>query len=387
VLFRSLGRESWKYAWAMDITDAERAKGKTEECGIAWFNTESKRFTVLDAPGHKSFVPHMIGGASQADVAILVISAKKGEFESGFDKGGQTREHAMLAKTVGVRQLIVVVTKMDDNTVNWEQERFDEIVSKLSPYLKQVGYSPSDVAWIPISGLIGTNIKIKVPTETCAWYPGQSLLDHMDTMKPPDRLFDKPLRLPVSAKYRDRGVMIVGKLEAGTIKEGEKLVLMPNKHNCFAEKLFLDLHPIKLAEPGDNVIIKLADIAEDDISPGFVLCRPGSLVPVVKRFRAHVIVLEHKSIVTAGYTCVMHIHAVVQEVSFESLEALVDKRGKVVQQQNPRFVRPGQAVFAVLSLDSGACVETYKDFTQLGRFMLRDEGRTIGVGVILDLID
>jgi len=384
---KALNRESWKFAWAMDITDTERAKGKTEECGVAWFRTANKQFTVLDAPGHKSFVPHMIGGASQADVAVLVISARRGEFETGFDKGGQTREHAMLAKTVGVRQLIVAVTKMDDPTVNWDKERFDEIETKLSAYLKQVGYAPNEIVWIPISGLAGINIKNRAPQGTCSWYPGPSLLEYLDEMKPPERLFDKPLRLPIMAKYKDRGMFITGKLESGTIKKGERLVLMPNRNPVIAEKLFLDNAAIKVAEPGDNVRVKLQGVNEEDISAGFVLCRPDSLVPVVKKFQARVIILEHKSIICAGYTCVMHIHSVVQEVTFDELEALTDKRGAKVLQEKPKFVRPNQTVLARLSLESAACLQTYKDFQQLGRFMLRDEGKTIAIGVVTELLD
>eukprot|EP00299_Pterocystis_sp_00344_P010530 c4725_g1_i1.p1 GENE.c4725_g1_i1~~c4725_g1_i1.p1 ORF type:complete len:608 (+),score=168.00 c4725_g1_i1:32-1825(+) len=384
---KALNRETWKFAWAMDITDAERAKGKTEECGIGWFKTENKQFTVLDAPGHKSYVPHMIGGASQADVAILVISARRGEFETGFEKGGQTREHAMLAKTVGVRQLVVAVTKMDDPTVLWDKARFDEILEKLGVFLKQVGFAPNEVVWIPISGLQGINIKDRNTPEQCPWYSGPSLLGYLDEMKPPERLYDRPLRLPISAKYKDRGVMVIGKLEAGTIKMGERLVMMPNRNQVIAEKLFLDAAPISAAEPGDNVRIKLLNINEEDISSGFVLCRPDDLVPVVSKFRARVIVLEHKSIITAGYTCVMHIHSVVQEVTFDEMEAITDKKGSKVLQQNPKFVRPGQTVMAKMVLESAACIQAYKDYQQLGRFMLRDEGKTIAIGVITDILE
>lgn len=293
----------------------------------------------------------------------------------------------MLAKTVGVRQLIVAVTKMDDPTVQWAQPRFDEIVERLTPFLKQVGFAGTDIHWLPISGLQGLNISDRIPDGMCPWYNGPSLLEMLDTMKPPERLFDKPLRLPVAAKYKERGVIVVGKLESGTIEKGDKLTLMPNKNPVTVEKLYLDDTPIAHAEPGDNVRLKLlGGISEDDISPGFVLCRPDNLVPVVTKFKARVIILEHKSILCAGYSAVMHLHAAVKEVVFEELEALVDKRGTKVLQARPKFVKSNQAVLAVLTLDSPVCMQTYKDYQQLGRFMLRDEGKTVGIGVVTELV-
>eukprot|EP00657_Telonema_sp_P-1_P002883 TRINITY_DN1669_c0_g1_i1.p1 TRINITY_DN1669_c0_g1~~TRINITY_DN1669_c0_g1_i1.p1 ORF type:complete len:390 (-),score=136.28 TRINITY_DN1669_c0_g1_i1:89-1258(-) len=179
---KAKNRESWKFAWALDVTDQERAKGKTEECGRAFFETEQKRFVIIDAPGHKSFVPHMIGGASQADAAVLVISARRGEFETGFEKGGQTREHAMLAKTAGVKRLIVVINKMDDPTVEWAKDRYDECVTKLTPYLKNVGFKLSEIQWMPVSGLGGHNLRERLLPGVADWYEGPSLLEYLDAV-------------------------------------------------------------------------------------------------------------------------------------------------------------------------------------------------------------
>ena len=220
-------RESWFLAYIMDTNEEERAKGITVEVGRAYFETEHKRFTVLDAPGHKNYVPNMIAGAAQADAGVLVISARKGEFESGFDRSGQTREHVLLAKTLGVKRLIVVVNKMDEETVNWSQERYDSIVTRLSPYLKSVGYNVQrDVTFLPISGLKGYNLKDHAPEGVCPWYTGPSLFEILDAIEIGGRDANGPLRLPVLDKFSDRGCMITGKVESG------RLVRMRVKYDC-----------------------------------------------------------------------------------------------------------------------------------------------------------
>ncbi len=192
---KAIGRESWKYAWAMDTTDEERAKGKTQECGRATFSTASRHYTILDAPGHKNFVPFMIGGAAQAEIGVLVISAKTGEFESGFDKGGQTREHAVLAKTAGVNFLVVAVNKMDE--VSWSKERFDDIRERLEPFLKQAGFNiKTQVTFIPLEGLSGKNLKDSIGT--CNWYQGPSLLEQLDSVEVTELNAQGDLRLSVA---------------------------------------------------------------------------------------------------------------------------------------------------------------------------------------------
>jgi peptide chain release factor subunit 3 len=206
---KEAGRETWYISWALDLTKEERSKGKTVEVGRGFFETERRRYSILDAPGHKTYVPNMIGGASQADVGVLVISARKGEYETGFEKGGQTREHAMLAKTQGVNKLIVAVNKMDDPTVEWSEDRFKECTTKLAQFLKGVGYNPkTDVAFMPISAQTTIGIKDRVSKELAPWYDGPSLLEYLDNMKALDRKLNAPFMMPISAKYRDLGTMI-----------------------------------------------------------------------------------------------------------------------------------------------------------------------------------
>ncbi|MEQ2185430.1 Eukaryotic peptide chain release factor GTP-binding subunit ERF3A, partial [Goodea atripinnis] len=231
-------------SWALDTNQEERDKGKTVEVGRAYFETEKKHFTILDAPGHKSFVPNMIGGASQADLAVLVISARKGEFETGFEKGGQTREHAMLAKTAGVKHLIVLVNKMDDPTVNWSLERYEECKEKLVPFLKKVGFNPKkDIHFMPCSGLTGANLKDPVPE--CPWYTGLPFISHLDSLPNFNRPSDGPVRLPIVDKYKDMGTVILGKLESGSISKALQLTMMPNRVRDKHKHVLLVLHALQ----------------------------------------------------------------------------------------------------------------------------------------------
>jgi peptide chain release factor subunit 3 len=213
---KDAGRETWYISWALDLNKEERAQGKTIEVGRGFFETEKRRYSILDAPGHKTYVPNMIGGASQADVGVLVISARKGEYETGFEKGGQTREHAMLAKTQGVNKLVIVVNKMDDPTVEWSEERYKECTTKLIQFLKGVGYNPkTDIAMMPVSAQTFTGIKERVPKETAPWYGGPSLLEYLDGMQALERKLNAPFMMPIAAKYKDMGTMVEGKIESG----------------------------------------------------------------------------------------------------------------------------------------------------------------------------
>lgn len=218
------GRDSWWLAYVMDVSDDEKAKGKTVEVGRATFDTPSKKYTIFDAPGHKNYVPNMIMGAAMADVAGLVISARKGEFEAGFEKEGQTREHAQLAKSLGVQKLVVIVNKMDE--CKWAKSRWDEIQSGLDPFLRKTGYSAEDVVYIPIAGLTGENIQTK--TDKCNWYNGPCMMDVLDQIKLDVRYPQGPLRIPILDKMKDKDLIIHGKVENGTVRLGDKMALMPS---------------------------------------------------------------------------------------------------------------------------------------------------------------
>lgn len=381
-------RESWYLSWALDTNQEERDKGKTVEVGRAYFETEKKHFTILDAPGHKSFVPNMIGGASQADVAVLVISARRGEFETGFERGGQTREHAMLVKTAGVRYLIVVVNKMDDPTVEWEEERYLEIKDKLTPYLKKCGFNPkTDLYYLPVSGLTGVNLKDR-STTICPWYTGPSLIGYLDNLPEINRMSTGPVRMPIVDRYKDMGTIVLGKVESGMIKKNQVLTIMPNKQvSVEVMTLWVDEEEADEAGPGANVKVKLKNVEEDDAMPGFVLCSPDSLCHTGKVFDAQIVILEHKSIICAGYSAVMHIHCSAEEVSIKNLICLVDRKTGDKSKTRPRFIKQDQIAIVRLEVTAGiTCMESFKEFPQMGRFTLRDEGRTIAIGKVLKVI-
>ncbi|XP_051570258.1 eukaryotic peptide chain release factor GTP-binding subunit ERF3A-like isoform X1 [Myxocyprinus asiaticus] len=378
-------RETWYLSWALDTNQEERDKGKTVEVGRAYFETEKKHFTILDAPGHKSFVPNMIGGASQADLAVLVISARKGEFETGFEKGGQTREHAMLAKTAGVKHLIVLVNKMDDPTVNWSLERYEECKEKLVPFLKKVGFNPrKDVHFMPCSGLTGANLK--EPVEHCPWYTGLPFITHLESLPNFNRSSDGPVRLPIVDKYKDMGTVVLGKLESGSISKAQQLVMMPNRHTVEVLILLSDDVETDDAGPGENLKLRLKGIEEEEILPGFILCTAESLCHSGRTFDAQIVIIEHKSIICPGYNAVLHIHTCIEEVQITALICLVDKKTGEKSKTRPRFVKQDQVCIARLRTAGTICLETFKDFPQMGRFTLRDEGKTIAIGKVLKLV-
>ncbi|KAJ4293918.1 translation termination factor GTPase eRF3 [Collariella sp. IMI 366227] len=388
---KDMGRETWYLSWALDLTNEERAKGKTVEVGRGFFETDKRKYSILDAPGHKTYVPHMIGGASQADVGVLVISARKGEYETGFEKGGQTREHAMLAKTQGVNKLVVVINKMDDPTVNWSKERYTECTTKLQQFLKGTGYNlKTDVFFMPIAAQMTYGIKERVPKDKCPWYDGPSLLEYLDSMQALERKVNAPFMMAVAGKYRDMGTMIEGKIEAGVVKKGMSLVMMPNKQSVDVSAAYGETEDeVTIAQCGDQVRLRLRGIEEEEILPGFVLCSPKRLVHNVTKFEAQIRILDLKSILTAGFNCVLHVHAAIEEVTFAALLHKLQKGTNRKSKLPPSHAKKGDSIIAILEVTGGAgsvCVERFEDYPQMGRFTLRDQGQTIAIGKITKLI-
>mmetsp|Transcript_23587 Transcript_23587/g.18033 ORF Transcript_23587/g.18033 Transcript_23587/m.18033 type:complete len:603 (+) Transcript_23587:66-1874(+) len=389
-------RESWFLAFIMDTGEEERAKGKTVEVGRAHFETEKNRYTILDAPGHKNYVPNMISGAAQADVGILVISARKGEFETGFERGGQTREHALLARTLGVQYLVVVVNKMDDPTVEWDRNRYEECVGKLKPYLKQCGYViKKDVKFLPISGLNGDNIMNEVPSSKCNWWKEMyttgahntstpTLLSTLDNLAISNRNPDGPLRVPVLDRYLERGCIVMGKVESGTIRVGDEIVFAPTRKRAKVEEIVIVEDRVRSAKPGEDVLLKFS-VNVDDVQKGYVLCHSTHIAPAVMEVKvqlALVDMLEHRPLFTPGYEAVMHVHTVEVEVVCSELVAVIDK-GKYIKRP---FARTSQGCIAKLTMPVTTCMESFENFPSLGRLTLRDEGRTIAIGKIIEVI-
>ena len=382
---KEAGRETWYLSWALDLTNEERSKGKTVEVGRAHFKvdipspdgTVERHFSILDAPGHKSYVHHMIGGASQADIGVLLVSARKGEYETGFEKGGQTREHALLARNTGVKKLIATVNKMDDPTVEWSKARFDECTVKVQKFLEALGYKKDDLLFMPISAQKTLGVKDRVPKDLAPWYDGPSLLEYLTNMKMPERKINAPFMMPVSAKYRDLGTMVEGRVESGVIKKNGTCKLMPNRTDVQISALYGETEEeIPTASCGDQVRMRLRGVEEEDILPGFVLCSPKRPVHCVKAFEAKIRILELKSILTAGYNCVLHVHSAVEEVTFASLLHKLEPGTGRKSKRPPPFASKGQTIIARLEVTSAAgavCAERFEDYNQLGRFTLRDQ--------------
>ncbi|CAK9439638.1 uncharacterized protein LODBEIA_P37380 [Lodderomyces beijingensis] len=384
---KDAGRQGWYLSWVMDTNKEERNDGKTIEVGKAYFETDKRRYTILDAPGHKMYVSEMIGGASQADVGILVISARKGEYETGFEKGGQTREHALLAKTQGVNKIIVVVNKMDDPTVNWSKERYNECTSKLGMFLKGIGYSKEDIVFMPVSGYTGAGLKERVSSKDCPWYDGPSLLEFLDNMDTLNRKINGPFMLPISGKMKDMGTVVEGKIESGHIRKGGNLLLMPNKAPIEVLTIYNETEQeCDSAFSGEQVRLKIKGVEEEDLQAGYVLTSPKNPVKTVTKFEAQIAIVELKSILSNGFTCVMHLHTAIEEVKFVELKHKLEKGTNRKSKKPPAFAKKGMKIIAVLETNESVCAETYNDYQQLGRFTLRDQGTTIAIGKITKLI-
>mmetsp|Transcript_3206 Transcript_3206/g.4840 ORF Transcript_3206/g.4840 Transcript_3206/m.4840 type:complete len:600 (-) Transcript_3206:177-1976(-) len=378
-------RESWYLAFIMDTNEEERAKGKTVEVGRAHFETKKRRYTLLDAPGHKNYVPNMIAGAAQADIGVLIISARRSEFEAGFDRGGQTREHAMLAKTLGISRLVVAINKMDESTVKWDVDRYDKIKKKLGPFLKK-WFKPKDTAWLPVSAYTGDNLTKPLPKgHPCSWYKGKCLLDVLDNVRSTSRDPKAGLRMPIIARYKDMGtVCALGKIESGTIYRGMKIKVMPVGATGECVGILVKEKPVDIACPGENVVLQVKGLEEKDLLSGFVVCERERPCRKCVSFEAQIRVMEllaHKPLISKGYICILHVHTVVIDCQIKKLISIVDKKtGK--ETKKPTFIKKNQTANVKIRVPKSIAVECSKDFSQLGRFTLRDEGKTIAIGRI-----
>ena len=380
-------RESWFMAYIMDTYEEEREKGKTVDIGKATFSTPHRRFTLLDAPGHAGYIPNLLLGACQADVAGLVISAKKGEFESGFDKQGSTREHTLLLKALGVNNLIVMVNKMDEDSVKWSKERYDDIVKQLKPFIHKCGFdTEKNVKWIPISGLTGENLCVPLDKHKCDWYEGPDLIQLMDTIELPKRDENGPVRVSILDRYKENMVYIMGKLECGTIKYGDTYTLMPSKAKVTVDWLFnSEEKGVPYALPGENIRIRCKGIdSENEVNRGNILCSNDNLCMTFNVFEAEIFVLElpNNLIIAEGFNCVLHYHTFIEECS---ITPKTEINLKTKAETKVKFVRSQTRIKAFVKTKNVLCGEKYENFNNLGRFSMRYEGSTIAIGKVLKI--
>lgn len=383
---KKIGKQSFMYAWVLDETGEERVRGITMDVGRAQFETKTKRVIILDAPGHADFIPNMITGAGQADVALLVVDATRGEFESGFELGGQTREHALLVRSLGVNQLAVAVNKLD--TTNWSQDRFNEILKKLKAFLKQAGFKDSDVTYVPCSGLTGENL-VKPPTESelLKWYNGPCLLDVIDKFNVPERLVSKPFRLSINDVFKGTGsgFCVAGRIENGILNKGDKVLVCPTKELAEVRGLSINDMSSNVAFAGDQVSVTLSGVDMQNVSVGYILSDPIQQVPVTSRFEARLVVFNVKVPITKGFPVLIHHQSLVESANIVKLKALLNKSTGELVKKKPRCLGNNSVAVVDIEVCRPICVERYKDVKELGRVMLRVSGVTIAAGLVTDV--
>ena len=378
-----LGRASHKFAWVTDNLQAERERGITIDITLWKFSSKKYDFTIIDTPGTRGFIKNMITGTSQADSALMIVDATQGNFESGISREGQTREHALLAYTLGVKQMVVAVNKIDDTTVNFSERRYEEIKQSVSNYLKKVGYKSSKVTFVPISGWMGDNITEK--SMNLNWFTGPTLLAALDNVTPPKRPVGLPLRIPIQDVYKIGGIgtVPVGRVETGIIRPGMTVKFAPS--GIIAEVKSCEVHHEALFEvgPGNNVGFNVKNVALKDIRRGDVASdvndKPAS---AVSSFEAQIIVMNHPGKISIGYCPIIDCHTAHVACSVASIREKLDRRTGKVMEENPEFIQNGDAAIITLVPTKPLCVETFAEYPPLGRFAIRDMGRTVAVGVI-----
>eukprot|EP00640_Fibrocapsa_japonica_P001850 CAMPEP_0113943390 /NCGR_PEP_ID=MMETSP1339-20121228/23218_1 /TAXON_ID=94617 /ORGANISM="Fibrocapsa japonica" /LENGTH=446 /DNA_ID=CAMNT_0000948247 /DNA_START=88 /DNA_END=1428 /DNA_ORIENTATION=+ /assembly_acc=CAM_ASM_000762 len=378
-----LGKSSFKYAWVLDNLKAERERGITIDIALWKFESPKYQYTVIDAPGHRDFIKNMITGTSQADVALLVVASGVGEFEAGISKDGQTREHALLAFTLGVKQMIVGINKMDDGSVMYGEGRYEEIKTEVSAYLKKVGYKPPKIPFVPISGWVGDNMIEKSPN--MPWYKGPYLLEALDNVNPPKRPSDKPLRLPLQDVYKIGGIgtVPVGRVETGVLKPGMVVTFAPSMISTEVKSVEMHHESLEQATPGDNVGFNVKNVSVKDIRRGNVASdsKNDPAAPAAN-FTAQVIIMNHPGQISAGYAPVLDCHTAHVACKFAQITQKMDRRSGKVMEENPAHVKAGDACMAVLEPSKPMCVEAFSSYPPLGRFAVRDMRQTVAVGVI-----
>ena len=378
-----LGKGGFEFAFVMDNLKEERERGVTIDLAHKKFETQKYYFTIIDAPGHKDFIKNMITGAAQADAGVLVVS---GNPSDGVQ--AQTKEHIFLAKTLGVNQLIVAINKMD--MAKYDQKRFDEVKKEVEALLKSVGYKPEEVLFVPIAALPGDNVFKK--SENMSWYDGKTLLETIDTFKEPEKPTELPLRLPIQDVYNITGIGVVpvGRVETGVMKVGDKVTVVPGREGkgVNGEVKTIEMHheQMQQAEPGDNIGFNVRGIGKKDIARGDVLGHADNVPTIATEFTAQMVVLNHPTVITVGYTPVFHVHTAQIACQVTAIEKKLDPATGETKEENPDFIKNGDAAIVKLKPVQPMVIEKQKDIPQMSRFAIRDSGATVAAGMCIDLV-
>lgn len=375
---KEFGMEGTELAYVMDSLKEERQRGMTIDLSHKKFESQKYYYTIIDAPGHRDFVKNMITGVSQADAAVLVVSCVEGP-------QAQTKEHIFLARTLGIKQLIIAVNKMDRE--NYAEAAFKKAKDQVTEILKAIGYKADEIKFIPISGLKGDNVVKK--SANMPWYTGPVLLEACDTFSPPEKPIDKPLRLPIQEAYTITGIgtVPVGRVETGKLKPNDTVIFMPS--GLKAEVKSIEMHHETLSEalPGDNIGFSVKGVGKNDVHRGDVVGLPNNPPTVVSEFTAQIVVLNHPTVIAKGYTPVFHAHTAQAACTVTELVKKIDPKTGQVAQENPDFIKTGDVAIIKCVPLKPMCLERAKDFPPLGRFAIRDMGQTVAAGMVIDLVE
>lgn len=372
-----LGKATFEFAWVMDQLKDERERGLTIDIAHRKFETQKNYFTIIDAPGHRDFVKNMITGTSQADATVLICSVKEGVQP-------QTKEHAFLAKTMGVPNMLVVMNKMD--AVDYDESKYNAVKEELSKLLRSIGYKVDEINFTPLSAFGGDNIIKK--SDNLSWYKGPTFLEELDKLTAPEKPTGKPLRLPIQDVYTitGAGTVPVGRVETGVLKPGQKVIFMPS--GAIGEIKTIEMHHEQLSQavPGDNIGFNVRGVGKTDAKRGDVLGPVDNPPTVAEEFTAQIVVLQHPSALTVGYTPVFHVHTAQVACRFTELVKKINPKTGEVTEENPQFLKTGDVAVVKIKPTKLLVIEKAKDFPQLGRFAIRDMGQTVAAGMVIDVV-
>jgi elongation factor 1-alpha len=370
------GKGTFAFAYAMDNLKEERERGVTIDVSYKKFEAKNNKFTIIDAPGHRDFVKNMITGTSQADGAVLVVAAKEGVQP-------QTKEHAFLSQVMGIKNMIIGINKMDE--VQYQETSFNKVKDEMKKLLLGIGFKEENLKIIPYSAWEGENV---VKTQgKMSWYKGKTLVETLDELKAPPLPTDKPLRMPIQDVYNIKGVgaVPVGRVETGILKPGDKIVFMPSGKEGEVKSIEAHHEQLPQAGPGDNIGFNVRGITRQDVARGDVVGHPNDKPTVAKEFIAQIVVLNHPTAIPVNYTPVFHLHTSQLSCRFAELQKKLDSKTGQVKEENPKFLKSGDAAIVKIIPTRPICVEEYKKFPQLGRFAIRDMGQTVAAGIIISV--
>ncbi|KAJ7667697.1 EF Tu GTP binding domain-containing protein [Mycena polygramma] len=389
------GKSSFSWAWGLDGTTEERERGMTMDVALESFSTPKRQITVLDAPGHKEFIPNMISGASRADCALLVVDASTGEFESGFERGGQTREHLVLARSLGVAQVIVAINKLDQ--VRWDEDRYENICTLLRPFLAQSGFHSSKTSYLPIGAISGVNLvhcEGEDAKQLLQWYKGPTLVDLLDKLEPPSRDISAPLRIPISNIFKGQGsgMSVSGRLLSGVVQVGERLRIVPGDETAVVKSIEVEEEHVPWAAAGSNSTLSLISVDQIHLTIGSVLCPTTDPVPLASTFTARIIIFDIQIPIIAGATVELFHHSRDVPATISKLIATLDRTSAKIVKSSPRVLTKTSSAEVQITLRTAGSsvrsipVEPYAANKAMGRILVRREGETIAAGIVMEIL-